>query len=294
MKKFLFILIGGMVLIMAASFGLPFLMSGSSGSGAVGIVAFIALTLAVVFFGIRAAGRMLKPKDIPNGIPATATVVACRQGSMTMKMGVHQYYQLLIDVNITGSNGTTWPAQIKQFLPITQVGLFQPGVSFAVKYDPLDPERVVFAGNGPTANAGQQVAGGFHQAAVNIPGQGMVDGSVVTAAKQAAPTDITLRLQASSVLLNELMNAGMPAPAEVLRQQIYHENYLPGTDAVSIRYRYHANGSGPMESEQLVLTPKASLHKTAVGSTIHVRYDRNDPRRVAMSGTDKQDSAVSI
>lgn len=219
--------------------------------------------------------------DIPGGVSATATVLACRQGNQKISMGVKEFYQLLIDVTV--HDGNSWPATIKQMVPITQVGLFQPGTSIAVKYDPADRSRVVL-------DQGQQAA----QASVDIPGQGIVDGSVITAAKQAAPTDITLRLQASSLLLNELKPTGVPLKAEVVHQQIYHENYLPGADAVSIRYRYQPNGSAPMESEQLVLTPKASLHKTAVGSTIHVCYDPADPRRVAMSGTDKQDSAVTV
>lgn len=219
--------------------------------------------------------------DIPGGIPAAATVLACRQGNQKISMGVKEYYQLVIDVTV--HDGESWPATIKQMVPITQVGLFQPGTRFAVKYDPADRSRVVL-------DIGQQAA----QTAVNIPGQGIVDGSVIAAAKQAAPADITLRLQASSLLLNELQAAGMPASAEVLRQQVYHENYLPGTDAVNIRYRYRPGGGAALESEQLILTPKSALHKTMFGSTIHVRYDPADPRRVAISGTGQQDSAVVL
>ncbi len=79
--------------------------------------------------------------DIPNGLPATATVIACRQGHQKISMGVKEYYQLLIDVVVR--NGDTWPATIKYMAPITQVGAFQPGASFAVKYDPADRGRVV-------------------------------------------------------------------------------------------------------------------------------------------------------
>ncbi len=284
MNRIIFFMLGGMGLLIFGSWAMVRAGEVFGANGfIVGTVGFVVLTLVVVLGGIRMIVKATKPKDIPNGIPATATVTACRQGSVSMKLGAQQLYQLVMDLVVTGSNGNTWPAQLREMVPLTQVGLFQPGTSFAVKFDPLHPERVVF-----------DQAQAASQATVNIPGQGTVAASTIMAAKQAAPADITLRLQASSLLLNELKVSGVPADAEVINQQVYHENYLPGTDAVSIRYRYLPNGSGPLESEQLVLTPKTALHKSAVGCTIHVRYDRNNPRRVAMSGTDKQDSAVEV
>ncbi len=85
-------------------------------------------------------------QDIPQGVSASATVTACRQGNQKITMGVKEYYQLFIDV-VVESEGT-WPATIKYMAPITQVGAFLPGTRLSVKYDPADRTRVVLDGSG--------------------------------------------------------------------------------------------------------------------------------------------------
>lgn len=109
----------------------------------VGVIAFVVLIFAIIYFSKRWFLSSLKPKDIPGGLPATATVMKSYQGGMSMRYGGYQYYSLVIEVNVTNLQGETWQAKIEQMLPITQVGIFQPGVSFAVKYDPKDRNKVV-------------------------------------------------------------------------------------------------------------------------------------------------------
>lgn len=233
-------------------------------------------------------GNMTNPlrdlkKDIPNGLPATATVVACNQGNSRISMGVQQFFQLVIQVTVRNDRGETWPATITQMVPITQVGVFQPGVAFAVKYDPDDRTKVVIDQSGAQAQS----------RAVDIPGYGHVDGQAVAAAKQAAPPDLLMRLQANTALLKQLIATGRPALATVLTQAVYHEDLMPGSNVLQLRYRYSANGA-ELEHEELILTPKASMHKTEPGRTIHVRFDPANPIRVAMSGTDKENTTMEV
>lgn len=90
------------------------------------------------------SASLLKPKSIPNGLPATATVVSCRQGNMKVSMGgVNQNYQLIIEVNVSNPQGETWQATMKEMINITQVSVFQPGVKFKVLYDSNDKSNVV-------------------------------------------------------------------------------------------------------------------------------------------------------
>lgn len=108
------------------------------------IIGFTIMLLVSVFFGMKVGKKSLQPKDIPNGIPATATVISSRQGNMKMTMGgVQEFYQLIIEVNITDKYGQKWPARIKEMVPLTEVGIFQPGVQFKVKYDPNDKSNVI-------------------------------------------------------------------------------------------------------------------------------------------------------
>ncbi|HMN05023.1 MAG TPA: hypothetical protein PKD45_04790 [Flavobacteriales bacterium] len=222
-------------------------------------------------------------KDIPNGLPATATVISCSQGNSRMSMGVHQYFQLVIQVSVRNDRGETWPATITQMVPLTQVGIFQPGVAFAVKYDPDDRSNVVIDQSGAPGQG----------RAVDIPGYGHVDGQAVAAAKMAAPPELIMQLQANTALLKQLLVTGRPAQAKVLSQAVYHENLMPGSNVLQLRYRYSANGAD-LEHDELVLTPKAAMYKTVAGQTIHVRYDPANPRRVAMSGTDKENTTLEV
>lgn len=108
----------------------------------IGFVVFIVLLIYVLqrwFLG------GLKPKDIPNGLPATATVIRSYQAGMSMRAGAYQFYSIVIEVNVRNPQGETWPAKIEQMLPVTEVGLFQPGVSFSVKYDPKNKSKVIIA-----------------------------------------------------------------------------------------------------------------------------------------------------
>jgi len=113
--------------------------------GIVGVFAFIAFILAVIFIAMKLARNAIKPKTLVNGLPAIATVIRSYQGNMKISLGgVNQNYQLIIEVNVTNPQGETWPATMKEMINITQIGIFQPGVSFKVLYDPNDKSKVVF------------------------------------------------------------------------------------------------------------------------------------------------------
>ncbi len=113
--------------------------------GIIGVFAFIALLLAFVFFATKLARNAVKSKTLANGLPATATVIRSYQGTMKISFGdVQQNYQLVIEINVTNQKGETWPAKMMEMIPLTEVGIFQPGVSFNVLYDPANRNIVVF------------------------------------------------------------------------------------------------------------------------------------------------------
>lgn len=254
----------------------------------IGFVAFIIVMIVVLQRWLLAG---LKPKDIPNGLPATATVIKSYQAGMAMRAGANQFYSIIIEVNVTNPQGETWSAKIEQMLPVTQVGIFQPGVSFAVKYDPNNKSKVVIDQSAQTSGSQQKPFG-----SVNVPGYGTVDSIMVQQAKQHQPQDIVLQLQATSALLNEL-NAngnGVTAEAEVLSKTQLIDNFMNGADAYKLRIRVNATGISSFETDVVLLIQKPSVYKIEPGKTVYVKYDRNNPQRTVMSGTDKPDSAVAL
>lgn len=113
--------------------------------GIVAVFAFIAIIVGIIFFAMKLAKKAIQPKTLTNGVPATATVIRSYQGGMKVTFGgVQENYQLIIEVNVTNPQGETWSATMKEMINITQIGLFQPGVSFKVLYDPNDKSKVVF------------------------------------------------------------------------------------------------------------------------------------------------------
>lgn len=109
------------------------------------VIGFVVFIILLIYVLQRWLLGGLKPKDIPNGLPATATVIKSYQAGMSMRAGAYQFYSIVIEVNVRSPMGETWPARIEQMLPVTEVGLFQPGISFPVKYDPRNKSKVMIA-----------------------------------------------------------------------------------------------------------------------------------------------------
>lgn len=109
------------------------------------IVGTVIVILLLVLFANKVLKSEIKIKDIPNGLSAIATVTKCYQSGEAILSGrVATHYKLIIEVNVTNPQGETWQAKMKEMINITQIGMFQPGVSFAVKYDPNHRNKVVF------------------------------------------------------------------------------------------------------------------------------------------------------
>lgn len=256
------------------------------------VIGFVVFIILLIYVLQRWMLSSLKPKNIPNGLPATATVIRSYQGNMRVTIGgVNQNYQLIIEVNVTNPQGETWPAKMEEMINITQIGMFQPGVSFAVKYDPNDRSKVVFDQSAQTSGSQQKPFG-----SVNVPGYGTVDSIMANQAKQHQPQDIVLQLQATSALLNEL-NAngnGITAEAEVLSKAQLIDNFMNGADAYKLRIRVNATDISSFETDVVLLIQKPSVYKIEPGKTVYVKYDRNNPQRTVISGTDKPDSAVAL
>ncbi len=259
--------------------------------GIIGVFAFITFILATVYFGQRWILSGMKPKDIPNGLPATATVISCRQGNMSVSVGVNQNYQLIIEVNVTNPQGETWQTTMKEMINITQVGLFQPGVQFAVKYDPNDKSKIVFDQSAQTQNQANQ-ASNINQA-MNNPNANYTNQDVINAA-QAAPAELIQKVRYNSDLLKELTNTGESSTAKVIGSEVVLKDFMPGINILKVIIEVKNTIIDTFESESYLITPATSMHKFEPNDTVFILYDKKNPRRVCISGTDKANSAMEI
>lgn len=281
-----------LLLIIFWSSGMFSLINGVFGSiGIIAVFAFIAFILATVYFGQRWILGGMKPKDIPNGLPATATVIKSYQAGMSMKAGANQFYSVVIEVNVTNPQGETWTAKIEQMLPVTQVGLFQPGVQFAVKYDPSDKLKVVIDQSAQTQNQANQ-ASNINQA-MNNPNANYTNQDVINAA-QAAPADLIQKVRYNSDLLKELTNIGEASTAKVLGSEVALKDFMPGINILKVVIEVKNTIIDTFESELHLITPATSMHKFEPNDTVYILYDKKNPRRVTISGTDKASTAMEI
>ena len=284
MNKFLIYFFIGFIAIFAASFLLPVVIMNYGVHGLIfGVLGFIILVLAIVISLMKFSTGSLNTKDIPNGLPATATVVSCRQGNMKMTFGVQEVYQLVIEINVQNPQGETWPSTIKAMIPLTQIATFQPGVSFLVKYDPLNKNKVIIDQNATAA-----------QTEVNFPGYGNISQQTIQSAMKNAPQDITLRLQASNSLMQELKISGVATTATIISNELMYPNYIPSSDAIQLKLQVNANDRPSFEAEILSLIAKIALPKVETGKTVYVKYDRINPQRLVMTGTDQPNTAQAI
>jgi hypothetical protein len=80
-----------------------------------------------------------------NGVDATATVAAVRQGG-----GMVNYEPLVeLDLTVIVPGNPPYPVTVKQAVPPTQLAMVQPGASLKVKVDPneLNTVWIDFAGS---------------------------------------------------------------------------------------------------------------------------------------------------
>ena len=141
-----------------------------------------------------------------------------------------------------------------EMIPLAQIAVFQPGVSFAALYDPNDKTKVVI-----DQNAGNSQAP-VRNNSVDIAGYGTVNSQMANAAKQTAPQDITLRIVAQSQLMNELAATGIAATATVISNELVFPDYMKGTDVYAVKVMVNATNR-PAFPADVTFLRKSSFEK---------------------------------
>lgn len=255
------------------------------------IIGFVLFMILLVYILQRWLLGGLKPKDIPNGLPATATVIKSYQSGMSMRAGANQFYTIIIEVTVNNPQGQNWPAKIEQMLPVTQVGIFQPGVQFAVKYDPNNKNKVVIDQSVQTRQQADQ-ASNINKSMDN-PSAGYTTQDVLNA-KQVVPAELMQKVQQHSDFLKEFMTIGAATTAKVVKSETALKDFMPGIHLLKVVIEVKNTIIDTFVSDIYLLTPAASMHKFETDDTVHILYDKKNPRRVCISGTDKTNSTIEI
>lgn len=230
-------------------------------------IGFVVLTLYVVrsFTKQVMDGSMFKPKDIPNGVPAAARIVAVAQAGMSMTVNTIQFYKLNIDVQVMGKNGDEWPARLTHMVDLTNLSVLRPGEVINVIYDPENPSHV-------------------------IPGSN----SAVEAFTQGMTADLQQRLRNMEATIAALSASGVPAKAQIREYQLLHPNITPGGDFIHLAVTVLPDHDREFDASFDVAIASASTHKFQPGQNIYVKYDANNPLRLFLTGSDQPNTGRRV
>lgn len=235
--------------------------------GAIFPVLFVGLTLFIVwdFTKQTLSGEMFKPEAIPNGVPAGARIVSVAQSGTSMTVSNIQFYELHIDVQVLGEDGSQWPARITQMVDLTNLAVLRPGEVIGVMYDPADPSHVVASTE-----------------------------ASVDAAVPGLKADLKQRLRHTEATIAALRSTGIPATARIREYTLLQHDIIPGGDFINLAITVLPEQQPPFDASVDVAVASASTHKFQPGHTIYIKYDANQPQRLCMTGSDQPDTGRRV
>ena len=222
------------------------------------VVLILAVTIGPMLIRLIRNSQMTS-QVMQTGVTATATIV----NTWDTGMRINDNPQVGIQLQVQPPNGAPFQAEVRQTVSIVHLGMYQPGATVQVKYDPANPSRVAIVGVVAAVPAAAQAMGAGPMSGMN--------------AQQAEQM-----LKQIDDANQALIKTGTQARAKVLQ-------YLPmGIDV---------NGSNPAVTLQLEVQPASapkfnaqaqgvissvSVPKFQPGQLITVRYDPNDLTRVTI------------
>ena len=109
------------------------------GGSLISLAVTIAVTLVLIRFIRKSMGQ--DRKIVENGIPARAKILSVRQTGVM----INNQPQVEFQLEVHPPSGMPYQAQAKAVVSLVQIPQVQPGAEVAVKIDPTDPSKVVFA-----------------------------------------------------------------------------------------------------------------------------------------------------
>ena len=94
--------------------------------------------------------------------------------------------------------------------------------------------------------------------------------------------------------MKELTHTGEASTAKVLGSEVALKDFMLGINILKVGIEVKNTIIDAFESEIYLITPATSMHKFEPNDTVYILYDKKNPRRVCISGTDKQNSAMEI
>ncbi len=230
------------------------------------VILILAVTIGPMLIRLARNSQMTS-QVMQSGVTATATII----NTWDTGMRINENPQVGIQLQVQPPNGAPFQAEVRQTVSIVHLGMYQPGATVQVKYDPANPSRVAIVGVMAAVPAAVPTMGAMPM--------GSIAGTPMAGMNAQQSEQMLKQIDAAN---EALIKTGTQARAKVLQ-------YLPmGIDV---------NGSNPAVTLQLEVQPanaprfnaqaqgvisSVSVPKFQPGQLITVRYDPNDLTRVTI------------
>ena len=229
------------------------------------VVLILAVTIGPMLIRL-ARNSAMTSQVMQSGVTATATIV----NTWDTGMRINDNPQVGIQLQVQPPNGAPFQAEVRQTVSIVHLGMYQPGATVQVKYDPANPSRVAIVGVMAAMPAAVPTMGAPMGAIAGTPMAGMN-------AQQAE--QMLKQIDAAN---EALIKTGSQARAKVLQYLPMGINVNGSNPAVTLQLEVQPANAPKFNAQAQGVISSVSVPKFRPGQLITVRYDPNDLTRVTI------------
>lgn len=240
--------------------------------GLIFVTIFVLVILLIFFVVYR---KVFAPVDRQRklqrtGVLAEATVLEIRETGWT----VNSIYPVVkLELEVRPPDGQPYQAEVQTLIGRLDVPQLQPGALVAVRYDPRNPSRVALA------EAGSTRLGAIPAAA---PGPGAPDAGPAASSGAGQAQGMEDFLKANDERGQEIRRNGQPAPAVILQATPLNVLVNGNNPAMTFILDVQPQGRPSFQAQVTGVIREGSVSRYQPGKIVHVRYDPDDPARVAL------------
>ena len=114
------------------------------------LASILALMIGIVVIAIKSTKKTLIPKEIENGVSATAVILTFQKAGGKYSQpsgGLDFIYKMSIGLEVTDETGDSWETKAYEFVLEPQFSTYRIGDTIHIKYDPINKNNVVVDGD---------------------------------------------------------------------------------------------------------------------------------------------------
>jgi|GEM_PF-2042330 len=226
---------------------------------AVVVLALTALAVGPVLvrsFRQRSVTREL----LASGVTAPATLMGMQQTGLKVTTGVDESWEANLLLQVQPADGSVFQAQAPHMVSVLEIPQYQPGATLIVRYDPADRSKVAVLRNlGVLANL------------VQAPG--------------LDPQTAYKLVLDSEIVGTDLDRVGVSAPGQIMAaDKVGIQAYGGTAELMRLTIDVWPAQESPFRAQTHAMVLQASLPKYQPGARVTVKYDPQDPNRMALVG----------